>query len=132
MVYDLQKLQIFLATEYARLAAANDNREPKVKINEANGREVELDTSTLDPSDEIIDAGLGAKWLEAQRSFFRRKFFALPQPYIIPYVHPRNVDLWLLTVNIVGARLPEISRFWPRNFAANNNGWKFPTPANDQ
>lgn len=129
----------FLADEYHRLVVANDNEKKRTNIINRDGQAVQLDTELLDPSDVLIPSDetfdadaedLGKKFLEAQRSFFRRKFFSSPNPYIVPYVHPKNADLWLLTVNIFGARYPQVSRLWPRAWADNDNLPKF-TACND-
>ncbi len=130
----------FLANEYQRLVVANDNYKTRVNVIDRMGKAVQLDTGLLDPPDQLIptdvscdetDEDLGKRWLERQRSFFRRKFFSSPNPYIVPYVHPRNADIWLLTVNVVGARLSKISRLWPRTPADNDNFPDFFAPCND-
>lgn len=121
----------FLADEYMKLETANDNERQGARMIDRSGNPVLLDTSAFDPSDEVIDTGAGKHWLDAQRNFFKRNFFTWLPYNVVPHVHPRNYDLYLLTINVVGARLPQISRFWRRGGGDNDNFLPLPIPAND-
>ena len=111
----------FLVNAYMKASITITNERKSALVVNAAWSPVYIDTSPLSPPDEVIDAGRGELWEEELRSYFRRTFFAAIPATVTPYVSKRHTDVFLTTVNIIGALIPEYSCKWPRNFAANLN-----------
>ena len=99
-------------------------------ITDAFGQEVRLATQILDPSDAQIDAGLGARFDEALREFFRQNI-ARPDPNArTAYVTSRWHHHFAVVGTIIGAFRPDLSSNWPRRVSVYQ--WvTAQTPAND-